>query len=191
MTAHDVVRFIEQQVPQLGGEEGFQYGQPDTEVSGVVVCWMATAPALHYAAQNACNLVICHESTFYPDDSKREYGWVPNRARRELLDAHGITLFRSHWSAYTITVFDEFARLLGLSEVAAGEGFVRVFAIEPTPVRDLAANAKRTFGLDTIRVVGEHACFAEPTKPAWRESHGPVLLPGCPADRGSSHPGAR
>jgi putative NIF3 family GTP cyclohydrolase 1 type 2 len=155
MTAREVVRFIEQQVPKLSGEEGFQYGDPEIEVSGVVVCWMATVPALRYAADNGCNLVICHESTFYPDDSRREYDWVPNRARRKVLDEHAVTLFRSHWSADTICVFDEFARHLGLSEVAAGEGFFRVFAIEPTTVQRLAERAKRAIGVDTIRVAGE------------------------------------
>jgi putative NIF3 family GTP cyclohydrolase 1 type 2 len=142
-------------VPKLSGEEGFHYGDPEAEVTGVVLCWMATVPALRHAAEHGCNLVIGHEATFQPDDAQRKLEWAPNRARRELLDAHGIALFRAHWSADTICVFDEFARLLGLSEVAAGEGFFRVFAIEPTPVRDLALRAKRIMRLETMRVVGD------------------------------------
>ena len=155
MTAREVVRFIEEQVPKLSGEEGFHYGDPDAEVTGVLVCWQATVPALRHAADNGCNLVIAHETTFHPDDAKRENDWAPNRARRQVLDDAGIALFRSHWSADTICVFDEFARLLGLSEVAAGEGFFRVFAVEPTSVRHLAQHAKRAVGLDTIRVAGD------------------------------------
>jgi putative NIF3 family GTP cyclohydrolase 1 type 2 len=155
MTARNVVHFIEDQVPQLSGEEGFQYGDPEAEVAGVVICWMATVPALRFAADHGCNLVIAHEATFQPDDSQRQYEWVPNRARREILDAHRIALFRSHWSADTICIFDEFARLLGLGEVSRGEGFYRVFAIEPTTVRRLADRAKQAMGLETIRVAGD------------------------------------
>lgn len=157
MRAREVMAWLDEREPGTGREEGFKFGDPEAEVTGVLVCWMVTGAALEQAAAEHCDLVICHESLFYPESAAidEERCWRTNRLRMELMHRGGITVYRAHGKLDRLCIFDDFAGALGLSEVYAGEGYSRVFSLPPTPVRELVARAKRATGLPAVRVVGD------------------------------------
>ena len=100
----------------------------DRNVSGVTVCWMATPDAIHAAGEHGDELLIGHESLYYPYDVINSpnppagwEGWQVNRQRRELLTEHDLTFLRVHGSLDEICIFDDFVARLGL----AGAGLHR------------------------------------------------------------------
>ena len=69
LVARDVEAYLStlNEAGRLNEEEGFLFGGPDDQVTGICTVWMATAPALELAAAEGCNLVICHEAVTFRD----------------------------------------------------------------------------------------------------------------------------
>ena len=157
MTAREIVAYLEQRSPSMGQEEGFKFGDPASTVTGVLVCWMATIPALEQAVRERCNLVICHETIFFPDSRaiEREMCWPSNRHKLELMSSGRLVLYRAHGMLDKLCIYDDFAAALGLSQVECGEGYYRVFRTDPIKVADLAARVKEAVGLPFLRVAGQ------------------------------------
>jgi len=157
MTAREVMSWLEQRDKEMGREEGFKFGDPEAQVTGVLVCWMANGPALEEAAANGCNLVICHETLFYPQSAAidGERCWPANRRRMELMSDHRIAVYRAHGKLDRLCIFDDFAAALGLRDVCAGEGYARIYSLPATRVSELAERAKQATGLPAVRVVGD------------------------------------
>ncbi|MGQ9732916.1 MAG: Nif3-like dinuclear metal center hexameric protein [Candidatus Zipacnadales bacterium] len=160
MKAIAVGTFIEGLTEGMGQEEGFRYGDPDIEVTGVLVCWMATVEAIETAAQKGCNLIVCHEELTFPYEFRdsnaiRYLWWRPNARRLSLLGKHGITVYRAHGMLDRYCILDDFAEMLGLPKPIVREGYVRIHVIEPTALRDLAHHVKERVGLSHVRVCGD------------------------------------
>ena len=133
------------------------------QVQRVLVCWMATPDALARAAEIGAQLVVAHESLYYPYDALVRVdnppgweSWPTNRQRRELLQKNNLCLVRVHGSADEICIYDAFARQLGLGESMEGEGTARVFAIPPCPLRALVEHVKAATGMAAVRVAAPH-----------------------------------
>ena len=140
-------------------DEGVQHGSVEREVQRVLVTWMATADALTRAGEMGCDLVLAHESLYYPYDAVVRQdnplgweNWRTNRQRREILKRHNLTLLRAHGSLDEICILDEFASLLGLGEPVAAEGLARVYEITPRPLADLLALVKERARMTAVRV---------------------------------------
>jgi len=99
MKAIDFERYLEQLSPGLGSEEGFHFGNPNIEVKGILVSWMATAEAIEKAVDEDCNFMVVHEDLFYPYGFQRDESfekcltWSVNYKRLRILSEHGITVF--------------------------------------------------------------------------------------------------
>ena len=156
----DLIAFVEQSVGHpLNSDEGVQHGSSEDEVRSVLVCWMATRAALSRAGEVGADLVIGHESLYYPynvvnrrDGPTGWQDWAINRGRRDLLDAHGLTFARMHGSLDELCIFDEFADQLDLGEPVEAEGLAKVYEIEPCTLRELADRVKRRTGMAHMRV---------------------------------------
>jgi len=162
MTAKEIGDYIEKLVPgwQLGGEEGFLWGDPRSEVTGVVVAWMATVEAIEAAAAQGCNLMLVHEQLTYPYPSRGPLleqclHWRSNQARLSRLARHNIAVYRAHGLLDTYCILDDFAKKLGLPEPSVSEAYFRIYDIEPTTVGELADTCKTATGMDAVRVVGD------------------------------------
>ena len=160
MKATEVGAFVESLSPGVGQEEGFRFGEPGIEVSGVLVCWMATVEAIETAASAGCNLVICHEELTFPYEFRdpsaiRNLWWRPNARRLSLLGKHDITVYRAHGMLDRYSILDDFGRVLGLPEPVVREGYIRIFEVEPLSVRQLAEQVKQRTGLPYVRVTGD------------------------------------
>ncbi|MHC4884904.1 MAG: Nif3-like dinuclear metal center hexameric protein [Planctomycetota bacterium] len=156
----DVVLNIEKATGRtLDGDEGVQHGDGTREFTGATVAWMATPDAIQAAGEAGHELLIVHESLYYPYDviiSKspphRWEEWLVNRQRRSLLEQYDLALLRLHSSADRICIFDVFAETLGLGDAVFADDLVKVYDIPPCPLRALVERVKLQTGMPHLRV---------------------------------------
>ena len=145
----------------LNQDEGVLYGDPQAEVRGVLLTWMATVPALEAARREDCNVVLCHESfylyPFWGGLQPQHPAWVPNQARLRAAAVGGLTILRIHGSLDKICIYDDFAAALGLENPDPGAGWHKVFPIPETTAGELVRRVKDTFQLPHVRVSGDLA----------------------------------
>jgi putative NIF3 family GTP cyclohydrolase 1 type 2 len=143
----------------LNRDEGVHHGRADQEVRGVTVCWMASPAASEAAGRQGHQLLIGHESLYFPYDVVNAQdpppgwqNWQTNRQRREGLEKWGLTFLRVHGSADEISIFDDFAERLGLGAPVYAEELVKVFEIEPCTLGQLVERVKVATGMPKLRV---------------------------------------
>lgn len=163
MRAEEIGRFIEQLVPErpLGMDEGFRWGDPLVEVTGVMVAFFPTVEAIEACAARGMNLLIVHELLQMPYPWRGEAGleqhltWPVNFNRIGRLAKHEITLFRAHGALDHFCIHQAFVNLLGLGEPVVEDGFSSLFEMEPLPLGDVAEDVKRRVGMAAVRVCGD------------------------------------
>ena len=158
----DVIAWIEEVVGNpLHSDEGVHHGSAEASAGKILVCWMATRGALEAAGAMGAELVITHESLYYPynasvrtDNPTDWREWPVNRQRRELLERYGLTCLRVHGSMDKLCIFDAFAAQLELGSpaVAGSEYYLRRYDVGPMTVGELAERAKRAVGMARVRV---------------------------------------
>ena len=143
----------------LHSDEGVQMGRAGATVERALVCWMATRDALVAAESANADLVIAHESLFYPYNVRLTPGkadawesWPTNRQRRDVIERAGLTVMRIHGSADDICIFDDFASLLRMGDPVAGEGTKKIYEIEPAALGELVEQVKAAVGMAHVRV---------------------------------------
>jgi putative NIF3 family GTP cyclohydrolase 1 type 2 len=144
---------------ELYGDEGLHHGDMDATVTGATVAWMAVPEAIHAAGGHGHQLLIVHESLYYPYDvvnmTSPPAGWQSwrvNRQRRELLIQYGLSCLRIHGSADEICIFDTFAELLGLGPPVFADALVKVYEIAECPLDELVQRVKQRTGMPAVRV---------------------------------------
>jgi putative NIF3 family GTP cyclohydrolase 1 type 2 len=160
ITTNDIVAYIQELSGHpLNRDEGIQHGSGDNAIDKVLVTWMATAPAIEQAGALDCQLVLCHESLYFPYDAvvrtDNPVGWEQwptNRQRRDLLDKYKLNLLRAHGSLDEICIFDDFAALLNLGSPIEGEGYDKIYEITPQPLHRLAEDVATRMGLQFMRI---------------------------------------
>jgi putative NIF3 family GTP cyclohydrolase 1 type 2 len=143
----------------LNRDEGLHHGMEDRDVHGLTVAWMATPDAIRAAGEAGHELLIGHESLYYPYDvvvsSNPPEGWREwpvNALRRALLDEFRLDFLRVHGSADEICILDTFADVLGLDAPVYDRGWVKVYEIEPQPLAELIARVKERCSMAAVRV---------------------------------------
>jgi putative NIF3 family GTP cyclohydrolase 1 type 2 len=159
-TSTDIIRYVEAQTGHpLNPDEGIQHGDGERTVRSATMAWMATPDAIQAAASAGDDLLIVHESLYYPYDvihaanppaDWRE--WSVNRQRWAALEQHGLTLLRLHGSVDELCIFDTFAELLGLGPAVFVEGLVKVYEILPCPLYALVERVKDRMGMPHLRI---------------------------------------
>ncbi len=160
VTAADVAAYIESLGVSPAEDEGFKFGDCEAVVSGVLVCWMCTLAAIQRAANEGCNMIICHEEMYYPyaafEPGLEKYlTWTVNRQRIQALAQTQITVYRAHGMLDHYCILDDFAVELGLGSPAVSEGFYRIYDVEPRTVAQLTKQVKETMDMDCVRVTGD------------------------------------
>jgi len=156
----DIIDFVEARTGHaLNSDEGVQHGDGERCVRGATVAWMATPDAIEGAGAAGHELLIAHESLYYPYDVLRAADapadwkqWKVNRQRRSLLEQHDLALVRLHGSVDEICIFDTFAELLGLGEAVFADGLVKVYEIAACPLHELVGKVKERVGMPGVRV---------------------------------------
>lgn len=77
--------------------DGFVYGDPETEVTGVITTFIVTAEVLGEAMSRGANMIITHEPTFFLECRGE---WPKHdkvfQGLRELLQQSGAVIWRCH-----------------------------------------------------------------------------------------------
>ena len=144
----------------LNKDEGVHFGEANRDINHLLVCWMPTVDALQQAGNLRADIVLCHESLFYPYAAEVRANmppdwrdWPTNKKRIEWMERHGLTVMRVHGSLDQICIYDTFAELLDLGEpVQTVNRTCKIYEVTPQPLRDLVDRVKAAVGLDTIRV---------------------------------------
>ncbi len=159
-TIADIVSFVEHSTGhKLNRDEGMQYGGSDFELQGATVAWMATPDAIEAAGAAGHQLLIAHESVYFPYDALnapdapqgwRE--WKVNKQRITDLNRYNLACLRLHGSVDEICIFDTFADLLDLGKPVYADGLVKVYEIPPCPLHALVQQVKARLGMKALRV---------------------------------------
>lgn len=169
MNARDVEAVVLEIAPRENAMEGdptgLLYGDPGTEVTGIAVTWTPTVAVLREAACDGLNFVLTHEIPFFSTAQSKWYRTLPeeekphNRARRRILDEHGMCVCRCHsnWDGTPGGVMDSCAEALGFTEYAHQAQYCCTYLIEPMTVAELADHAKLALGVPVVRVAGDLA----------------------------------
>ena len=181
MKARDVAAYIESLAPREtcipGDEFGLVFGDPDTEVTGIGVCWWATEPVARQAARDGINLLLVHEQIFTDEQRSPWYDEAPmwskaiNAGRMRALVEGSFVVFRYHsnWDALDrYGVPDSMGRELGLRDEVARGAYTRTYRIAPTDLSGLGEHVSRMLPHCPVRV------FGDPERPVERVG----ILPG-------------
>ena len=146
--------------------DGVITGNPSKECTGVALTCCPTAEVIRQAAEQGCNLIICHEPTFF--DGHDATDWLADNAvyaaKRELIDQTGITIYRNHDHLHSDRpdgIFSGVTRKLGWEDYAMGETLEFMpgccFELSPTTVGEVASHLMEVLHIDGIRIIGDPA----------------------------------
>ena len=166
-TINNIIQYVESLTGHpINGDEGVHFGPANREISGVTVAWMATPDAIRAAGKAGHELLIGHESLFYPYDvvnaEKPPAGWETwpvNAKRAGLLEQYGLTHLRLHGTVDEICILDDFANQLGLGKPVHNEGFVKIYEIPECSLGELAERVQKLLDMDGVRISGSDEGF--------------------------------
>lgn len=72
-----------------------KFGNPEQEITGIVVTMWATPNVIRRAVELGANMIITHEPTFYKDDEIPRDNAV-ERAKLALIEKSGVVIYRYH-----------------------------------------------------------------------------------------------
>jgi len=161
MKAREVIDRLDVMIPRSGADEGLLFGDPDIEVTVVLVCWMADVAAIEKAIAEKCNVIITHADLFSPPAYVRRgrpyaRDWRVNVARVSRLVNHDMVVVRAHAKLDHYSIADEFSQACGMPASGVREGLVRVHDLEPPKtLREIAAQVKKGLSLESVRTIGD------------------------------------
>jgi putative NIF3 family GTP cyclohydrolase 1 type 2 len=143
-------------------KDHFLFGDPEVEVKGIAVTWLATDVVLSRAAELGLNFVISHEGAFYPDFSDAKSEQLHFEQKRRLLQNKGLTLLRCHdtWDRMpAVGIPDAWADFLGFpSEPRQLESFYKLCNVQGLSVADVAGRVlekTKPLGQAVVNVIGD------------------------------------
>jgi len=159
-TTREIVGWAEElRGRRLTHEEGIHHGSPDAPVTGATVCWKAIPAAIEAAGKRGDQLIIGHESLYYPYyfdfDPDRTLGWQEweiNKRKKAQLERYGLTYLRLHSTIDQLYIPADMGAWLELGEPTVAESGALVWQIPECTLRELADRAKRVSGLAGLRV---------------------------------------
>ena len=171
MTAREVATIFEAIAPLDSGvpgdQLGFIWGNPETRVEGIGCAWCLHAESIRCCVQRELNMIICHEALWLPSQNSPWYEGpdeshiLPNRQRRELLEKHGLVVYRSHsnWDALLGDGIADSAiaclGLKGLKQVSRQKFFSVQELPQPLSLQELRNAVEKGLGFAGCRVFGD------------------------------------
>lgn len=141
-------------------------GDPNRPVKKAGVCWYASIETIRAAHAAGCDLLVCHEPTFW-EHAAPEQTWrnkAPGTAKRELLESSGMVVLRVHdtWDQWPeLGIRDSWAAWLGLEKrvyASKEHNYHAVYEIEPQTLRAFARHVAQrieALGEDSVQVMGD------------------------------------
>ncbi|NQX58205.1 Nif3-like dinuclear metal center hexameric protein [Paenibacillus qinlingensis] len=143
-----------------------KFGQPDTEVTGIMIAFMPTQFVIEQAIRRGANLIIAHEGPFFShhDDTAILKNDPVYEEKRRLLETSGIALFRFHDYLHRYTpdgIMEGLIQKLDwMSYVQEHHAAYSILQIPIETVSNIAEHVKKRLGITFVRAHGnrEMAC---------------------------------
>lgn len=160
----DIAKAIEEYAPKSLQESydntGLQLGNPDMQVSGVLLCLDVTEEILNEALRRQCNLIVSHHPLLF-SGLKQISGQTPTEriVMKALLNNIAIYAAHTNLDAARNGVSHEIARMLNVSNITplipsapgANTGLGVIGEITPTPKLEFLRKVKDTLEVDVLR----------------------------------------
>ena len=136
-----------------------KFGNPDTEITGVVVTMWATPNVIRRAAELGANMIITHEPTFY-DDPDQPLNNPVDRAKLALIEQTGVVIYRYHTMMHQFTpdlIPTGALYYLGLDGEMVPSGYFGSSILtlnQPKSANELAELFREKLGVKHIRIAG-------------------------------------
>lgn len=160
----DIASAIEEFAP-LSLQEGYdnaglQVGQPDMQVSGILLCLDVTEDSVAEARKRGCNMIVSHHPLIFHGLKSLTGG---NSTQRIVMEAlrHNIAIYSAHTNLDKARegVSYEMAHMLGMKEIVPievvdlekGTGLGVVGTISPLPKLEFLRRLKETFDVRHLR----------------------------------------
>ena len=143
-------------------------GNAEAECTGIVVTCFASIGVIKKAIELGANFIIVHEPLFWNHEDKTEHLEDSDvfRVKKQLLDEHGIVVWRDHdrmhgegWGIdrkYVDGMFDGIMRELGWEQaLVESELKPLIFNIPETDATGLGKQLQENIGLKGIRIIGD------------------------------------
>ncbi|MDI4645991.1 Nif3-like dinuclear metal center hexameric protein [Cohnella hashimotonis] len=137
-------------------------GNPEEEVRGVAVVFLATYEVIGRAIASGANLIITHEPTYY--NHLDETDWLSGdpvyERKRALIESSGVAVFRLHDYIHQYKpdgIVDGMLRALDWEAYADPDKTLMLTLPEDggRTVRSIADEIKRKLGIDSVMVAGD------------------------------------
>ena len=168
-TTQDIREYLLSHSPWVDRErtvDTVKLGDSTRPIRKAGVCWFASIETIRAAQDAGCDLLVCHEPTFW-DHAPAEAAWrdkEPGLSKRKLIEGTGMVVLRAHdtWDQWPgIGIRDSWATWLGLEKrVYASEGH-NLYAVYEVPEQTLREFARyvaakvRPLGEDSVQVLGD------------------------------------
>ncbi len=140
--------------------DGVKCGDPEQELTGIAVTCAPVYEVVKKAAELGCNLIICHEPSFYnhPDCTD----WMEEnpvyQEKKRVLAEHGIVICRDHDALHAHTpdgIYTGVMKELGWEPYRADTGRrPMLYHLPQMTVAQLADRLKDILGMRTVRIIG-------------------------------------
>ncbi len=134
-------------------------GSYDTEVTGIIVTFMATVDVIQKAIDLGANLIITHEPTFYTGQDVTD--WLENDPvyleKKKLIESHNIAIWRYHDYMHLAQPDGIYAGLwkeIGWEKNLVSKDNPWIYVIEETTLADLARFFKEKLSVGVVRIIG-------------------------------------
>jgi putative NIF3 family GTP cyclohydrolase 1 type 2 len=163
-TAASIIQTVIRQTgsPLLPGTvDIIKTGDPETKVTGIIVCMFATMDVLKKAVEMNCNLIIAHEPLFYNhlDETKLFINDQVYLQKKQYIVDHKLVIWRFHDYIHSMKpdgINMGMAIKFGWEKYADGVQMNR-FIIPETTLNDLILYLKKVFPGSSFNVVGDPA----------------------------------
>jgi len=156
------------------GDEGYLFGGPEQEVSGVLLAWKPTLAAMQYAVAKGCNMLVTHEFLYdfeytlpQPAYFQDAVNWKANIARQDYLKNNSLVVYHWHGGMLRVRgVVERYRDTFGLRKMKATldygsqdpcfylPGMIGDLK-EPVSLGTLAQQAKKRLKLQYVRLIGD------------------------------------
>ena len=175
MKVREITGAIEQYAPLRLQEEwdnaGIQVGDPEAEITGVLLCTDATEAVVAEAIERGFNLVISHHPLIFRG-LKKIMGRTPVERAVAMAIKHDITIYSAHtnmdsaWQGVSFRMADKIGMthvdFLDVNDVAAYGSQATTTAgcgvigdIDPMPAREVLQRVKQAFEVGAVRYSGD------------------------------------
>lgn len=140
--------------------DGIKFGDPEQELTGIAVTCAPTYEVIKQAAALSCNLLICHEPTFYNHPDATD--WMENnpvyQVKTRQLSEQNMVVYRDHDALHAHHpdgIYTGVMKELGWEQYRADEGRrPMLYNLPPMTIPQLADELKDQLGMRTVRIIG-------------------------------------